>query len=180
MSSVGGIGGGINVGALKGLDLESAMMAIQSQRATLLEDQLKGQLDVLQGRNNDISKLNQLMTDLKARRASGDGDAWKDLGDSDAQANGLYDRVKAEGLTMPSGDDEVNKPGTGKYDAKQKTIDVWVEQLKGKIDALNSSQQMDMLRMQSLTNKRNEAFDLMTNFVKKMADSRSSILGNMR
>ena len=41
-------------------------------------------------------------------------------------------------------------------------------------------QQMDMLRLQSMTNKRNEAFDVMTNFIKKMQDSRSSIIGNMR
>ncbi|WCN36884.1 hypothetical protein [Aneurinibacillus uraniidurans] len=42
------------------------------------------------------------------------------------------------------------------------------------------SQQMDMLRLQSMTDKRNEAFDVMTNFIKKMQDSRSSIIGNMR
>jgi hypothetical protein len=53
-------------------------------------------------------------------------------------------------------------------------------QLKQLIDSLTNSQQMDMLRMQSLTNKRNEAFDVMTNFIKKMQDSRSSIIGNMR
>ena len=39
---------------------------------------------------------------------------------------------------------------------------------------------MDMLKLQSLSNRRNEAFDLMTNSVKKMVDSRSSILGNLR
>jgi polyribonucleotide nucleotidyltransferase len=55
-----------------------------------------------------------------------------------------------------------------------------VQVLKGKIDAMSNSQQMDMLRLQSMTNKRNEAFDVMTNFVKKMQDSRSSIIGNMR
>lgn len=53
-------------------------------------------------------------------------------------------------------------------------------QRKSEIDALSNSQQMDMLRLQSLSNKRNEAFDLMTNFVKKMQDSRSSIIANMR
>ena len=74
----------------------------------------------------------------------------------------------------------MNEPGTGIHDARQKTFDAWAEQIKGKIDSMNSSQQMDMLRMQSLTNKRNEAFDLMTNFIKKMADGRSSVLGNMR
>ncbi|UPK47076.1 hypothetical protein KET34_01320 [Paenibacillus pabuli] len=55
-----------------------------------------------------------------------------------------------------------------------------VQALKNKIDALGNSQQMDMLRLQSLSNKRNEAFDVMTNFIKKMQDSRSSIIGNMR
>ncbi|QLG42606.1 hypothetical protein HW560_04070 [Paenibacillus sp. E222] len=55
-----------------------------------------------------------------------------------------------------------------------------VQVLKGQIDALSNSQQMDMLRLQSMTNKRNEAFDVMTNFIKKMQDSRSSIIGNMR
>ncbi|WZB66630.1 hypothetical protein WJ971_00595 [Achromobacter xylosoxidans] len=48
------------------------------------------------------------------------------------------------------------------------------------IDSAGNSQQMDMLRLQSMTNKRNEAFDVMTNFVKKMQESRSSIIGNMR
>jgi len=53
-------------------------------------------------------------------------------------------------------------------------------QRKSEIDALNNSQQMDLLRLQSLSNKRNEAFDMMTNFIKKMQDSRSAIIGNMR
>lgn len=54
------------------------------------------------------------------------------------------------------------------------------EQLKDQIDSINNSQQMEMLHLQSLNNKRNEAFDTMTNFIKKMQDSHSTILGNMR
>lgn len=46
--------------------------------------------------------------------------------------------------------------------------------------SLSNTQQMDMLRLQSLINKRNEAFDIMTNFTKKMQDSRTSIIENMR
>ncbi|MGG4482137.1 hypothetical protein [Paenibacillus illinoisensis] len=45
------------------------------------------------------------------------------------------------------------------------------QSLKNQIDALSNSQQMDMLRLQSLSNKRNEAFDVMTSFIKKMQDS---------
>ena len=182
-SSVSGIGGGITVGDIKGMDLESAMMAVQSKRADLLESQLKGQVDTIGNRNKEIAKLNGLIVTLKGLRPAGtDPKAWGNLGKDKASGKQLYDQLKAAGVAIPdSGEDKVDEAGgAGIYDARQKTFDTWAEQLKGKIDAQNSSQQMDMLRMQSLTNKRNEAFELMTNFIKKMADSRSSVLGNMR
>ena len=59
-------------------------------------------------------------------------------------------------------------------------LEAMITKVKGMIDGESNSQQMDMLRLQSMSNKRNEAFDVMTNFVKKMQDSRSSIIGNMR
>lgn len=64
--------------------------------------------------------------------------------------------------------------------ARQTELDGQLQTVQGQINSLNNSQQMDMLRLQSMSSKRNEAFDTMTNFVKKMQDSRSSILGNMR
>ncbi|WP_286923740.1 MULTISPECIES: hypothetical protein [Lysinibacillus] len=64
--------------------------------------------------------------------------------------------------------------------AKQAELDGQLQTVQNQINTLNNSQQMDMLRMQSMNSKRNEAFDVMTNFVKKMQDSRSSIIGNMR
>lgn len=96
---------------IQGMDLESALQAVQSQRAQLLENQLKDQLE-------DVQQRNQQLADLNAQQ--------------------------------------------------------------GQMDALSNSQQMDMLRLQSMNSKRNEAFDVMTNFVKKIQDSRSSIIGNMR
>jgi hypothetical protein len=39
---------------------------------------------------------------------------------------------------------------------------------------------MDMVRLQSLNNKRSEAFDTMTNMLKKAADSKSSVVSNFR
>lgn len=65
-------------------------------------------------------------------------------------------------------------------DLTQTQYDQLIQTISSRIDGLNSTQQLDMLRLQSLTNKRNEAFDIMTNFIKKMQDSRSSIVGNMR
>ncbi|HEY4136738.1 MAG TPA: DM9 repeat-containing protein [Alphaproteobacteria bacterium] len=138
--------GGITSMDIQGMDLESAMMAIQSQRSELLENQLRDQIASVQARNNDIAKLNVQISDLTTERAK---------------------------LPAPNSMSAADK-------TKAAQLDGQIQQLKGKIDALSNSQQMDMLRMQSLTNKRNEAFDLMTNFIKKMQDSRSSIIGNMR
>lgn len=125
-SSITGINGTSSID-IRSMDLEAAMMAVQQQRANLLEQQLKDQIQAVQDRNAQLAILNSQL--------------------NEAKANG--DTATAE--------------------ARQ-----------AQIDAVNNSQQMDMLRLQSMSNKRNEAFDVMTNFIKKMQDSRSSIIGNMR
>ena len=94
--------------------------------------------------------------------------------------------MDAKGKVVAKWVEELDK----KIEAKQKQIDANNRQ-KGKlenendainrdIDSLSSSQQLDMLRLQSLSNKYNEAFDLMSNFMKKMQDNRSNIVANMR
>jgi DNA-binding beta-propeller fold protein YncE len=144
---------------IQGMDIETALMMVQSERAKLLEEQLKAQIAEVQNRNEQISKLNDLLSQLNAKRPAG------------------TDPHKA--VTRASlGDLAKEFPGTG--DVAQADFDVRITQVKGQIDAAGNSQQMDMLRLQSMSNKRNEAFDVMTNFVKKMQESRASILGNMR
>lgn len=167
------------------VDLETAMMMVQSDRANNLEVALKDQIVGVGSRNKEIAALNKLIIDLRALRPTGANagpDTFGNLGSTQAEGRELYGRAVAAGLKIPdpNGPDRVDEPGTNIYDAKQKTIDVWLEDLKGKIDALSSTQQMDMLRLQSLNNKRNEAFEILTNFEKKMSDSRSGIVANIR
>lgn len=118
---------GITPVNISSMDIETALMMVQSERTKLLDAQLQTQIQEVQNRNQLIAELN---SQLQVAQQNGDEAA--------------------------------------------------VQKLKGQIDAAGNSQQMDMLRLQSMSNKRNEAFDLMTNFVKKMQDSRSSIIGNMR
>lgn len=176
-SSIGGIGGGITVGDVQGLDLETALQLVQSQRATLLETQLKDQILGVQARNDQIAQLNTLISDIRTL-------PFKNSSSPDPLPN-LVDRIYqyAPSLVpakfMP--DTAANRAAFQAQLSSDPAFQLSsIESLKGQIDSLNSSQQMDMLKLQSLTNNRNEAFDLMTNFIKKMADSRSSILGNMR
>lgn len=241
MSTVSGAGAsGIAGMDFQGMDLETALLAVQNQRAQLLENSLRQQLDSVNARNAQMAGLNESITakgaennkleasnvsmqqqiaelkDLRGRLAASkcpNPEGWYGLswgqGDDKALSHATLDQIKQAGLTVPAGADaprDVDRNGT--MDAKGRVVQDWVDQIsakvagleasikentasietnkneiataKNQVDALGNTQQMEMLRLQGLTNKRNEAFDVMTNFVKKMQDSRSSIIGNMR
>ena len=208
--SVGGVGS-VGVGGvdLKGMDLETAMMMVQTRRTELLESQLKDQIDQVSKRNDQIAKLNSALSELNRALNLFDGDAkstdvlhkqkaWKGEVDNSYPIERAVNSALIEaGLTNldltkntgggggvtntrnPDGS-EVRMPNGVRGDCSKGQLDAAIQKIKGLIDAESNSQQMDMLRLQSLSNKRNEAFDLMTNFIKKMHDGRASIVGNMR
>ncbi|MEK5252048.1 hypothetical protein NST74_01085 [Paenibacillus sp. FSL F4-0125] len=162
VGSVNGVGGVTQVN-IQGMDLETALMAVQSSRASMLEDQLKDQIESVQAKNETISKLNQLL-----------GIINEELGKlpSGTEANAAVKLADDKGAMFTAMSMAI--PQT------KGELESLLGQIKSQIDSASNSQQMDMLRLQSLSNKRNEAFDVMTNFVKKMEDSRNSIIGNMR
>lgn len=198
---------------IQGMDLETAMMAVQSNRANLLETQLKDQIAQVQAKNDQISKLNEalgLLTKLQAGipSSANAGDKLTNyLKADDCALEKQINTALSEAGVAPfnatnegkggrteawnTNADKNSTVGTANADASwlpggisgnatKGELDGVIQQLKSQIDSQSNSQQMDMLRLQSLSNKRNEAFDLMTNFIKKMQDNRSSIVGNMR
>lgn len=60
------------------------------------------------------------------------------------------------------------------------SLEIQIENLKGKIDALNSDSQLDMIRLQSLIDKRNQAFEMASNTLQRDQKTRDSITGNFR
>lgn len=168
--------------SLQGLDLETALMAIQSQRASLLEGQLTEQLEGVQKKNEQMGQLNEVLNAARALMGSLTAEQQAALNFNDPNETDPAKKLTAEQLTLQSTlNDACKSAGINADDLNNKnTLDAFISNTKTSIDSLSNSQQMDMLRLQSLTNKRNEAFDVMTNFVKKMQDARSSIIGNMR
>ncbi|CAB3873244.1 MULTISPECIES: hypothetical protein [Achromobacter] len=197
----GGVGA-ISLQNLQSMDIETALMAVQSERTKLLDTQLQAQIQEVQNRNEMIGKLNNVLNALNAAagqfKAGASGtDKIPDWNNDKVKAIEipLNDAIKAAGLgdlgftarqgriSNPSDPMGTVLPAATNIMQGATTkgeVDAAINKVKGMIDAAGNSQQMDMLRLQSLTNKRNEAFDVMTNFVKKMQESRSSIIGNMR
>ncbi|SDC91985.1 hypothetical protein SAMN02799630_01723 [Paenibacillus sp. UNCCL117] len=158
-NSIGSVNG-LNLNNLSSMDIETMLMTVQSNRASLLENQLNDQLAAVQQRNNQILAMNMILSEIYKQRTG--------------QAPYALPAPIKESLK------EFDQEAAAKQSFTSAEFDTLAASLKSKIDAIANSQQMDMLRLQSLTNKRNEAFDVMTNFIKKMQDSRSSIIGNMR
>jgi hypothetical protein len=126
-------------------------MAVQTNRANNLDEQLKQAMGNVQAKNDRIAALN-------------------------TQLNAMTTQLDALTLAMGKTTDPttIAKLNTPDLTTNAK-LDAQIKDIKAQIDALGNTQQMDMLRLQSLSNKRNEAFDLMTNFMKKLADSRPGI-----
>ena len=51
--------------------------------------------------------------------------------------------------------------------------------MKSKIDALNNEAQKDMTRLESLVNRRDEAFSTASDLMGKIGDTRSNAIRNM-
>lgn len=161
VGSVNGVDGMTQIN-ISGMDIETAMMAVQESRASLLESQLKDQIASVQAQNEKISKLNQLL-----------GVINEELGKLPSDANAEYAvQLADKGAMFTAMSMAIPQTKAG--------LESLLGQIKSQIDSASNSQQMDMLRLQSITNKRNEAFDVMTNFITKMQESRSSIIANMR
>ncbi len=170
-----------NIGAispinLAGMDLESALMAVQSQRANLLESQLRDQMAGVQARNEQIGKLNTTLNSLQALLAIFSTTQKSIQLTAGSNIDKLFQKLKVD---AQSAGVDIGSLLKGNI-LNKADIEAVQTRIRGQIDSGSNSQQMDMLLLQVLSNKRNEAFDVMTNFNQKIQDSRSSIIGNMR
>ena len=144
------------------LDLETALLAVQSQRASQLNAQLADQIAAVQQLNAKLGSLAAATAAVQAFISAPGEEAFAAASKATRDAGVSHAFLDAPVAERPA------------------QAAALLTHLKAVTDASANSQQMDMLRLQSLSGKRNETFDLMSDFVKKMQESRSSIIGNMR
>lgn len=185
LSSLGG-SSSMSLIDMSSMDLETALMMVQSKRAEILESQLKDQIAEVQRRNDYVAKLNNALNIVQREfEAFQTGKEITDKKTFDLFRLYCIDSSFQDALI---GNAELNEPLKDVVDKNAKELESLneealqqgINQLRALIDNASNNQQMDMLRLQDLSNKRNEAFEMMTSFIKKMQDSRAAIIGNMR
>ncbi|MFY3316409.1 hypothetical protein ACOTEM_22245, partial [Achromobacter ruhlandii] len=71
-------------------------------------------------------------------------------------------------------------PGGIRYDSEYGELRKAVTRVQGAIDEASNLQQDQLLRLQALMNRRNESADMLTNYIRKMQDSRMAISEKIR
>jgi len=94
------------------------------------------------------------------------------------QARNAMIRAKNDDMALKQG--ELGGLGGDNQKADYANKQKEVTKIKGDIDQLNSDSSLDMIGIQTLVNKRNEAFDTLSNLVGKFQKTIDGIVGNMR
>lgn len=197
--------GGINFqAALASGDIQTIIQMVQSERVRLLDTQLVDQVKAVQARNDQIAKLNNVLSALTKFQGAISGtdpdskvkdwgwdkvdqyeiplnDAIKEAGITDIGFTGAGRVTPGPGESLDDGHGHVIRDQTNTCNGgtTKGQIDAAITKIKGLIDAESNNQQMDMLRLQSLNNKKNESIEILTNTQKKHTDANSNIIRNI-
>jgi hypothetical protein len=148
------------------MDIEAVMRAVQSNRAALLDAQLQAQIQAVKQKEDTFQKLSTALNAATALRATLPAAA-------PAETPTPAGNQKTA-LELASRNAELNLPF-----ATLGQLNATMQNLRARIDANSNSLQMDMLRLQSLSNKYTEGMPLITNEAKKVQASRP-VPGPMR
>ena len=163
------------------LNIPEMGLLVQMERHNILQDQVMDQFKDMENRNAWLRDATAVLNAVRAQRPQKDG---ADNGVNLNSFNVTYH--DATGATVTKTADQFFKdngipipPGKdGKL--SQVDFDTAINNLKSSIDTANTNSQMDMVRMQGLMDKMNQAIDFMTNWTAKNSKTIDSITGNIR
>lgn len=150
------------------VDFQDIMIAISERRATTVEGEVTPLSTRITNRNKTLEDLGNVLADLTKLQAQFDNDSKG----SDRKGS-LQPESKAILLDVFGSLDWDNVKMT-KYEVEE-----WLQKVKSKIDALNNSAQKDMTRLESLVNRRDEAFSTASDLMSKISDTRSNLIRNL-
>jgi hypothetical protein len=150
----------------QGYDIETLTMTLQMQRAENIDAQLVDQSRSIKEKNAILARAQKALALARgARPTKASGGVTVEPPEYTAFINELGIKRDTTGGDLLHNQAEWDKN---------------IQHLQGFIDSQNSNSQMDMVRLQSLMNKRNQAFEMMTNALSKFNKTKDSVISNMR
>ncbi|MDP0588165.1 MAG: hypothetical protein QS748_02745 [Candidatus Endonucleobacter bathymodioli] len=153
------------------LSLDALVMSILTQRAEIIEVQLREQIASIQQKNKELETANVWLTRAKDKKAALGTSNWNDFGPE------FVKYWKSLGAEYSTRDRDPLHQGLQHTSADW---DVDIEGLKGKIEALTSQSQLETTKLQQTINKYNQSFEMLSNFINKYYQSLNAVIQNLR
>ena len=150
------------------VDFQDIMIKISENRATVVEGEVKPLSTRITNRNEKLENLGNVLADLTKLQAQFESD---DDGD---KRRGYLQQSSKDILISLFGSLDWSDLHMTKYEVEE-----WLQKVKSKIDALNNEAQKDMTRLQSLVDRRDEAFSTASDLMSKIGDTRSNLIRNL-
>ena len=152
----------------KHLDFQDVLIAIAERRATSVEGEVAPLSTKIQARNKVLEDLGNVLADLTKLQAQFSSDA------KGSDRSGTLQQTSKDILIAVFGTLDWSDLKMTKYEVEE-----WLQKVKSKIDALNNEAQKDMTRLESLVNRRDEAFSTASDLMSKVGDTRSNLIRNL-
>ena len=155
------------------VDLQDLMVKVTERRAVAIENEVAPLSVRVRKRNDNLDQLGKLLAELTRVQASFGSEA-KGTDTQSIDLSKMGDAIKALEL---GGEDPNFKPDTTQIQKQQ--LEKYIQLTKSKIDALNNRAQLDTSRMQSLVERRDEAFTTASDLMKNVSDTRGTLIRNL-
>lgn len=156
------------------VSIDALVMSVLTQRAEIIEVQLRDQIASIQQKNAELEVANVWLTRAKEQKANADS------GGSEGKSTfgqEFIDYWNSLGAEYQTSDRETGSPG---LQHKSADWDVNIEGLKAKVEALTSQSQLETTKLQQTINKYNQSFEMLSNFINKYYQSINTVIQNLR
>jgi cell division protein FtsL len=149
-------------------DLQDLLIDVSLHRAKRVEGEIEPLSTRIQNRNETLDDLGDALADLTKLQSMFDSEA--EGGDREGTLSGTsYDT-----LVQVFGSVDFDNLTMTKYEVEE-----WLQKVKSKIDSLNNQSEKDMSRLESLVDRRDEAFSTASDLMSEISDTRGNTIGNM-
>lgn len=166
------------------VNFQDLMVAVTEQRAATIEKEVEPMSTRMTNRNKRLESLGNALSDLSgieaAFKSDDSGGTWSldYLKQPSAATRAVLDSL--EGGLWGYGKSGAGE-GKGKegYFITKSNCEKAIQLIKTQIDKLNNESSADMTRLQSLVDRRDEAYSAATSLMQKIADTTSSLIKNL-
>lgn len=150
-------------------DLQNLLVDVSLHRAKRVEGEIEPLATRISNRNDTLDNLGTALADLTKLQAKFDSEADGDdrEGALDSDSYQILQDVFGTAVNF------TNLQMT-KYEVEE-----WLQRVKSKIDSLNNQSEKDMSRLESLVDRRDEAFSTASDLMSEVSDTRSNTITNM-